>query len=111
VQSRGVGMTESELIPVIVSELRGMASAGEGTPSLLRRVQHLLGRKDCALISVQCFHKAFGAGIASISPIGGWCRFGGELTDVEVDSLMTSVLEDYRKWGSTGVNYSADPEQ
>jgi len=90
-------MTDNEHINVLVDELRAMAVGGESVPSLLRRVQRLLGRTDCKLVSVQCFHQAFGAGIASVSPIAGWCGFGGELTDAEVDSLVGVILKDYRK--------------
>lgn len=90
-------MTENERILAVVHELRAMAVAGENVPSLLRCVQRSLGRTDCKLVSVQCFHKAFNAGIASVSPIAGWCGFGGQLTDTEVDSLVGVVLNNYRE--------------
>ena len=89
-------MTEDEIINTIEDEIRAKANAGEDIPSLLRHVQHLVGRKDCKLLTVMCFHKALGAGIASLSPLAGWNGFGGELTDAEVDSLVSPVLEDYR---------------
>jgi hypothetical protein len=90
-------MTENDLINVVVDELLAMACAVENAPSLLRRIQNLYGRKDCKIISVQCFHKAFGGGVAGVSPVAGWCGFGGELSDAEIDSLVAAVLEDYRK--------------
>jgi hypothetical protein len=90
-------MTDSELINAVVDELRRIAVTGADVPSLLRRVQQLLGREDCKIMSVQCFHKAFDTGIAAISPIAGWCGFGGELTDAQVNSLVIPILENYRK--------------
>jgi hypothetical protein len=90
-------MTDTWQTNVVVNELRAMATAGENTPSILRRVQLLLAQEDCKVLSVQCFHKAFGAGVAAVSAIAGWSGFGGELTDAEVDALLRPVLEDYRK--------------
>ena len=65
-------------------------------PALLRRIKQSLGRNDCKLISVKCFHKAFSGGIAAISPIAGWSGFGGELSDAEVESLVSSVVKGFR---------------
>jgi hypothetical protein len=92
-------MNEKDLMRVIVEELRDRACTGENTSSLLRRIQGLFGKTDCKLVSVQCFHKAFGGGVAAVSPVAGWSGFGGELTDVEVDALLRSVLEDFRQKG------------
>lgn len=90
-------MTENEQIDAVVKDLRTMAAAGENVPSLLRHVQHSFGRMDCELVAVQYFHKAFGAGVASISPIAGWCGFGGELTNAEVESFVGAILKDYQR--------------
>lgn len=89
-------MTESDRIDHVVNELRYMASTGADVPTLLRRIQHLFGVDDCKLISVKCFHKAFGGGIAAISPIGGWSGFGGELSDADVQSLVSPVVMGFR---------------
>jgi hypothetical protein len=89
-------MTDINLMSVAIDDLRAHASAGESASSLLRRLQQLFGRTDCKLISVQCFHEAFDAGVASVSAVAGWSGFGGELTDAEVDSLLHPVLEGYR---------------
>src|SRR4051812_45824237 len=89
-------MTESDRIDPVVNELRDMASTGANVPTLLRRIQLRFGVVDCKLISVKCFHKAFGGGIAAISPVGGWSGFGGELTDAEVESLVSPVVIGFR---------------
>jgi hypothetical protein len=89
-------MTESDRIDHVVDELREMASTGADVPSLLRRIQHSFGINDCKLISVKCFHKAFGGGIAAVSPIGGWSGFGGELSDAEVESFVSPVVKSFR---------------
>jgi hypothetical protein len=89
-------MNESDRIDHVVNELRHMASTGADVPTLLRRIQHSFGMNDCKLISVKCFHKAFGGGIAAISPIGGWSGFGGELSDAEVQSLVSPVVMGFR---------------
>lgn len=88
-------MTEDETINAVVVEIRAMAVAGEDASSLLRYIQQSFGRQDCKLVSVQCFCKAFNAGIASVSSIAGWSGFGGELGDAQIDSLLLPVLEDY----------------
>jgi len=93
-------MTEKDFVHMVVEELRVKARAGEPTSSLLRRIQQLAGKTDCKLLSVQCFHKAFGGGVASISPVAGWCGFGGDLTDTQVDAFLASVLDGYRKSSS-----------
>jgi hypothetical protein len=96
-------MTDNELINAVGDEICAKANAGEDIPSLLRHVQHLVGRKDSKLLTVMCFHKTFGAGIASLSPLAGWNGFGGELTDAGVVSLVGPVLEDYRARAKGGV--------
>ena len=88
---------EQDVADFTIRELRAMAIAGRDVPSLLRRIQEIMGRIDCKLVSVQCFHKAFNAGIASVSPVAGWTGFGGELSDERIDSLVGSVLDDYRR--------------
>ena len=89
-------MTESDRIDLVVDELRSMASMGADVPTLLRQVQHSFGLNDCKLISVKCFHRAFGGGIAAISPIGGWSGFGGELSDTDVQLLVSPVVIGFR---------------
>jgi hypothetical protein len=89
-------MTESDRIDHVVNELRELASTGADVPSLLRRIQRSFGMNDCKLISVKCFHKAFGGGIAAVSPIGGWSGFGGELSDAEVESFVSPVVKSFR---------------
>lgn len=74
-----------------------MAIAGRDVSSLLRRIQEIMGHIDCKLVSVQCLRKAFNAGIASVSPVAGWSGFGGELSDERVNSLVVSVLDEYRR--------------
>jgi hypothetical protein len=87
---------DDELLDAVVRELRAMAIVGSDVPALLRRVQDLFGQEDCRLLSVKCFSEAFHAGVASVSPIAGWCGFGGELSDNQVNSLVLPVLEDFR---------------
>jgi hypothetical protein len=89
-------MTENDQIDHVVNELREMAYMGADVTSLLRRIQQSFGRDDCKLISVKCFHQAFSGGIAAISPIGGWSGFGGELSDAEVESLVSPVVKRLR---------------
>lgn len=89
-------MTESDQIDQVVHELRYMASTGADVPTLLRTIQHSFGMNDCKIISVKCFHKAFGGGIAAISAVGGWTGFGGELSDAEVQSLVSPVVIGFR---------------
>jgi hypothetical protein len=89
-------MTESDRIDQVVHELRYMASTGADVPTLLRRIQDSFGMNDCKIISVKCFHKAFGGGIAAISAVGGWTGFGGELSDAEVQSLVSPVVICFR---------------
>ena len=90
-------MSEDELVDAVVREIQTMAIAGEDVPSLLRRVQKVVGRDDCKLISVVCFHKALDVGIASVSAVAGWHGFGGELSDAQVSGFLLPVLEDYRR--------------
>lgn len=89
-------MTENDRIDQVVDELREMASTGADVPSLLRRIQDSFRVRDCKLASVKCFHKAFGGGIAAVSPIGGWSGFGGELSDAEVESFVSPVVNGFR---------------
>ena len=89
-------MTENELIEVLVNDLRAMAVAGADVPCLLRRVQTIVGKQNCPFESIKSFRMAFNAGIPSISAIGGWCGFGGELTDAQVDSFVSCIVDNYR---------------
>jgi hypothetical protein len=89
-------MFNDELLKVIVHDLRSMAREGKSVATLLRHVQLLFGHSECGLLCVKCFREAFNVGIASIKPIGGWCGFGGELTDEEVESFVGVILKDYR---------------
>lgn len=52
-------MTDDELVDAVVHELQAMATAGEDVPAMLRRVQQMVGREDCKLISVQCFRALY----------------------------------------------------
>ena len=90
-------MTDKNLVDSVVEELRTMARSGDSASSLLRRIQQLAGMTNCELLSVQCFHRAFGGGVAAISPIGGWAGFGGDLGDMQIDNFLSSVLDGYRK--------------
>ena len=92
-------MTEDERDGMIVNELRAMAIVGEDVPSLLRRIQDMVGQKDCKLLSVIYFRKAFNVGIGSISVLPGWHGFGGELSDARVNTEVLPILEDYRNRG------------
>lgn len=89
-------MSKSDHVDHVVRELREMASTGADVPTLLRWVLNSFDLNDCRLISVKCFHKAFGGGVASVSPIGGWSGFGGELSDAQVQSLVSPVLKAFR---------------
>ncbi len=89
-------MTEIDQIDHVVNELRELAFTGADVPTLLRWIQSSLDLTDCKLLSVKCFHMAFGGGIAAISPIGGWSGFGGELSDAEVESLVSPVITGFR---------------
>jgi hypothetical protein len=89
-------MIDNNLIERIVNDLRGMAIAGGNVPALLRHIQRVIGYPQCGLISVKCFRQAFGAGVTSIKPIGGWRGFGGELTDEQVENFVGPILRDYR---------------
>jgi hypothetical protein len=80
----------------IIGELRARALLGQSPASLLRVLQELLGQRHCEITSIQCFREAFGAGIASISAIGGWTGFGGELSDAQIDALVQPVLDAFR---------------
>ncbi len=90
-------MTENDLIVEVSDELRAMATAGKDAAELLRHVQRAFGQEDCKLVSVQCFRTAFGTGIACVSPVAGWCGFGGELSDDQVNSLVSPVIEEFRR--------------
>lgn len=88
---------DNELIAVIVDELRTMAHAGANVPSMLRRIQQIVGPQGyIVFISLKSFRIAFDSGIASIKPITGWCGFGGELTDDDVEHYVSGVIERYR---------------
>ncbi len=73
-----------------------MAIAGANVPAMLRRIQDVYGQKDCKLLSVPIFRRAFSASIARVSAIAGWCGFGGELTDDQVNTHVLSVLNEYK---------------
>jgi hypothetical protein len=89
-------MNEDSIVK-LSNELRAMADVGEDVPTLLKHVQKSFGRRDCKLVSIQCFHQAFGGDISSVSPIAGWCGFGGELSDDQVNTHVLPVLEQYRR--------------
>jgi len=93
-------MTDDEVIEAVVAELQGMGTAGADAASMLRRLQHMFGREDCKLLSIVCFRKAFGAGIASLSAIPGWRGFGGELSDAQLNADLLWLLEEYRRASS-----------
>lgn len=85
-----------EIIDAITRDIRLMAIAGGDVPSLLRRIQEIMGCRDCKMASILCFRKAFGAGIRFVSPVAGWSGFGGELSDEQVNESVLPVLEEYR---------------
>ena len=89
-------MTEDDRINIVADELRSMVIDCVDVTSLLRRIQESFERKDCKILSVRCFHRAFGGSIAAISPITGWCGFGGELTDDKINSFVFPVLQRFR---------------
>jgi hypothetical protein len=90
-------ITDNEVIDALAIDLHAMALAGADVPSLLRHVQNVVGKKECRFESLKSFRKAFDTGIASISPIGGWCGFGGELSDAQVDSFVLPVVKESLK--------------
>lgn len=89
-------VTENKLINVIVDELRVLARAGANVPTLLRRIQEIVGHEKCARISIKSFRIAFDSGIASVKPVAGWCGFGGELSDEQVESFVAEVVDRFR---------------
>jgi hypothetical protein len=89
-------MTDDDRLDIIARELQVMAISGNDVPALLRRVQAHIGQEDCKLLSLVCFVRAFRADVASVSPIAGWRGFGGELSDNQVNTLVSSVLKDFR---------------
>jgi hypothetical protein len=88
-------MTDDERIQSTADELRALAVAGKDVPAMLRHVQQVYGQRDCALLSVICFVRAFGAGIASVKAVGGWNGFGSELSDEEVNAFVLPVVANY----------------
>ncbi len=100
-------MSEDDLINTCVDEIRAMALMGENIPTLLHKVQELFKRKDCKLISVRCFHKAFGADISLISAVAGWSGFGGELDDDKVEFFVSPVVQEFRD--RSGKDRSGNP--
>lgn len=91
---------EKDPLGAVVSELRKRAASGENAATLLRLVQQLVGKSDCKIISVQCFYKAFGGGVADVAPVAGWSGFGGELNDARVNALLEPVLRKFREQAS-----------
>jgi hypothetical protein len=89
-------MELTEQVAMIAEEIRAIAVAGESATSMLRRIQSVVGKTDCKLISIMIFRTAFDVGIAAVSPVAGWAGFGGELSDSEVDAFLESILRDYR---------------
>jgi hypothetical protein len=86
-----------EIVGKIVPELRSRALNGDDVPSLLRHIQFAFSDKDCKLLSVLGFARAFEDGIASVKPVAGWHGFGGELSDKEVSEFVSPVLDKYRQ--------------
>lgn len=87
---------EKRLVESLAIDLRTMTTQGHDVPSMLYHIQEVAGREDCKFLSIACFCSAFDVNIASAKPVAGWCGFGGELSDSQVESLMLPVLRPYR---------------
>ena len=88
-------LTENDLIVEVSDELRAMATAGKDAAELLRHVQRAFGQEDCKLCERSVFPHSVWHGIACVSPVAGWCGFGGELSDDQVNSLVSPVIEEF----------------
>ena len=88
-------MIDDELIGGIVDELRVMARAGASVPSMLRRIQQIVGRQDCRFVAIQSFRTAFDSGVAAVKPITGWYGFGSELSDEQVQNFVGPIVQEY----------------
>lgn len=93
-------MVDDELIGEIVDELRAMARAGDSVPTMLRRIQQVVGQQDCRFVAIKSFKTAFDSGIAAVKPIAGWCGFGSELSDEQVQHFVGPIVEEYLSSGS-----------
>src|SRR3954452_17158233 len=90
-------MTGNNLDNAIVQKLQEMAISGEQVPALLRYIQQAVRKNNCQLLALMYFRAAFDAGVAALSPAAGWCGFGVELSDIQVQAFLLPVLEDFRR--------------
>ncbi|MEJ2613058.1 MAG: hypothetical protein P8179_24135 [Candidatus Thiodiazotropha sp.] len=79
----------------LVEKLRSMKTSGATIFKLLEQIQFT--HKEDSLIkplSMKYFREAFGLSMSEVTPLGGWCGFGGELSNEQINELIKPYFKD-----------------
>jgi len=88
-----LGSSEMNINDELVEKLRIMRENGATVVELLEKIKST--HKEEQQIKPLCmkyFRESFGLSMSDITPIGGWCGFGGELSNEQVSELIKPCL-------------------
>jgi hypothetical protein len=88
-------MTSPEQQDKLISRMREIAESG-GTPSQILRFLTIEQGIEQYILLMELFRDAFNTNMGSVTAIAGWWHEGqNELSDIDIDSYIMVVLEDY----------------
>jgi hypothetical protein len=79
----------------LVEKLRSMKKNGATIFELLEQIRFI--HKEDPLIkplSMKYFREAFGLSLPEVTPLGGWCGLGGELSNEQISELIKPCFKD-----------------